>query len=1443
MTPIPTHRTLLIAWCLMSMACAHLCGQSDNPVYVDNSPQAWERFQMARDHARDNTMEAVRLLQELLDDSFSAIVPANAVDDALFVSIRQRVLEFLVSDQSLLDRYRDMQHAEADRLLKANQIELLARSRSLTPEGLEALLRLGQRDLEAGHFYDALGRLLEAVDHPDLGEGQIVPLWRMIGLAARYGGDDALFQESRRRLAEQMSDSARAANTMFDQLAADPSPRSRIPAFTIHDQPPTDDMGDLVGQSIWSIPLDESLLRRRWPEENDPSTPAYGQHLKQGNFMPGVASIAGDLAIINQGYTIIAVNRLTGTIRWRYRERRRRVMIDRDTDPVLDMNVVAVGGGSVVTVNGHAYANRRSGDGRIVCLDTQTGSLRWWRALATIGDLGHIKGHEKLFPHGSPVIAEDTVYLLARKVNDQYLTSCYVIALDLADGHYKWSRHIGSSGGLNRGARNLSCLTEREGDLYVATPIGVIARLNGATGDTVWLRRFHAPINTPRRSQTRRAWEISSPVVTKDYLVAIRPDRQRIVVLDRATGELVGSHAARRRESWNSPLYLLGDDNYIFAISNEVRAFRIDALDHPVWMLPPPRQSIAPGGEQNHGQVAPRARLRLRGRVQLIEGGLVIPGGEEVLIVDEETGVISHRLDADRAGNPLAVGSQLMLAGGDRLDMYMSFSRAEHMLRERIAAAPDRPDPALALLRLGLRGESMALILEAAELTLSALNQAPPESSTIDVRNTLFTELVAISDQGVLEHQEQGERLFAILEQLADQSSQRVEFALAYGSWLRQRDPDLALEQYQSILDDPRLARLVHTRNKVARPASAFAIEQIAHMIHDLGPSVRARRDEVARGKLEGMMGVGDIVPGVLIALAKQYPFTPAAVDAVVEALRIDAASSEPVAVRASLSTLAWLDHPDLPLPTRRRLLGTFAEYAEAAGWPRLTRQALVRAQEQIDPTTVITNAGPITTDLWLDRLGKSTPPPPRVGGLSGKGRTLTGLSLVPLYTSPSSPVVSTHHQPAGDFDSSAPTDRALLVDAHGVLHLIAANTLEILWSRPLDDVHPQVLQFDANGLLLWLESEVNDPRAVLLDPSSGAVLWTTPKLSQHLGDPIADLGLGRAVRKAMPDGRPFDPKRTLPLVFHDTLLLIRSNGGMLALDMADGQTVLWAIKPSESRLQEVHIALVQDYGVILAGVRKSNQPRSRGSSDAVPALFILDPDRGRFTPLSYFENNPQGVRWISPGSLGRFFLATENSIHCVDGFSGQICWTNFTAGAQATTRSWWIQDSLMLEDADHRLRFLSTSEGTLSEPLPAPLLDPARLPELHSLTIQQSKFYALYRTRLLCYNLAGEVVGADVINDARNYQWVFPARDRLVLVNLFNSHAQLVPNQAGRLTLRTYRIHQLSKNGRLLGEPGELHPLPLPLQRALLIDGWLLLSTENDTLALPMPGQDSDLP
>src|SRR5262245_19033218 len=92
--------------------------QQENPVYVDDSPQAWELFRRAADQVRENTAESVRLYQELLDEFGLKLIPALASEPDYFASVRSRVLVMLRSDERLLERYRQIQTPQAQQLLE-----------------------------------------------------------------------------------------------------------------------------------------------------------------------------------------------------------------------------------------------------------------------------------------------------------------------------------------------------------------------------------------------------------------------------------------------------------------------------------------------------------------------------------------------------------------------------------------------------------------------------------------------------------------------------------------------------------------------------------------------------------------------------------------------------------------------------------------------------------------------------------------------------------------------------------------------------------------------------------------------------------------------------------------------------------------------------------------------------------------------------------------------------------------------------------------------------------------------------------------------------------------------------------------------------------------------------------------------------------------------------
>ncbi len=474
--PYTSLRTLLAAsfgWILVLDPVPALA-QLSNPVYVEDSPQAWELFQRAQDLGSDNSAETLRIWQELLDDYPLKLIPVSESASEQFTSVRQRVMDELRTDPALLERYQNIESAEAGRQLQSGQLLELATSRSLTVPGLDALLLLAQQGIEEARFHAALDWLDEASRHPFLTGEHAAHCWYMTGLAAHYAADAERLAMAERRLDELGASAAPMREELRALIRSGGGPVI-TEGLSALDSSASTDLSDLVAEEIWSVPLEDSLLSRRFSTPTGTSLidhPGREQHRRAGDLTTGSGTVAGSTLYINEGYTVLGLDRFTGRSRWLHVARHRLTAPDPDSEQTLDMNLISVEGDRLVTLTGHAAASGRTSDSAVLCLNAETGELLWSQNLE---GLGGIEDNEGLFPHGEPIIAEGSVFVLARKVTRQLLTSCYVVSLDLQTGELQWARHIASSGGLRRSARNLSTLVYDQGDIYVATPVGAIA--------------------------------------------------------------------------------------------------------------------------------------------------------------------------------------------------------------------------------------------------------------------------------------------------------------------------------------------------------------------------------------------------------------------------------------------------------------------------------------------------------------------------------------------------------------------------------------------------------------------------------------------------------------------------------------------------------------------------------------------------------------------------------------------------------------------------------------------------------------------------------------------------------------------------------------------------------------------------------------------------------
>jgi hypothetical protein len=315
-----------------------------------------------------------------------------------------------------------------------------------------------------------------------------------------------------------------------------------------------------------------------------------------------------------------------------------------------------------------------------------------------------------------------------------------------------------------------------------------------------------------------------------------------------------------------------------------------------------------------------------------------------------------------------------------------------------------------------------------------------------------------------------------------------------------------------------------------------------------------------------------------------------------------------------------------------------------------------------------------------------------------------------------------------------------------------------------------------------------------------------------------------------MPNGLPFDSRETIPVIGRERVYLVQRTGGVAAFAREDGSFPLWT---RDHTLDEVHLAAAHEFGLVLAGRDRSIDAPGGG---LIPRIIILDPQRGTIL----HRLRPQGrsgVTWMMTEPAGSLLCASADGLELIDLLRGRRRWISIALDAMGAPRGWRVGGRVVIErEAGGGLLALRLDDGTLAGLLEASVAgawDPMRLDALHT---SGDSVVAQYRQRIIRYDLNGTIIGADSIVGPRDYRTLLSAADRLIVISQYDSRQVPRVGGLGRETHRTYRIYILSEDGRLEAEPMQLPAFTERLGEAAVIDGWLLLSAGEQTLALPLP-------
>lgn len=1416
------------AVCGLAMSFSGRLLAQSGPVYPDDSVQAQEGLGRVRElAAAGNAGEGVRVLQSLLDGESEHVLVSDA-DPDLFVSVRARVHELLLSDKTLLERYRLTEEAKAADLLQKGEHAAVERSRLLTRSGFEACLRVAQSEIERGQFQAARITLKQLDAHPDRRAD------------ARAGADAAGLAALLARYLPRADVREMATRWSGDAgVGVPPGGAYQLPTRHAPVMPmevlPQAELSGLVKRPIQTAWLSEEARQNSDYESSRPlrddNRAWFLRSMRDEAW--SVPALLGDRLLLNDGQSVSCLDRFTLQSLWSFTPELspdaggngpfNRSDSIRALALVEDTTGVAAGDGVAVAATGFAAGEHREGDPRVYAFDVGTG-----RGLWSANPPGLDASLAQAIVRGQVEISEGVVVIPLRKIaSSKRVASVHLAALDLFTGELRWARTLGSAGwvGAQRFTRAADVMSVADGFVYKCDELGVLAAIESATGRVAWVRRLMSE-QMGVRGESLPPWGGVKPLVIGDHLVTLTPGRDWIVRIDRATGAVVSRRPA---VELGEPSYLVLVNGWIAAVSQDRVVLVDEAFEKSeVSVVPPQRER------------------RLVGRAFAAGARLMLPVTGGLLSIDPSKPESPALIELERLGNTLAVDGQVITTDRYRAYSYLNWDFADRVLSARLDADPLDATPGVTLAELAYRAGRFDRIAPAADRAAEAITRSMGDAArgagAAKSRATLYTSLRAMIEAGQerLAQREATDDAPAItdlavldalvgrLMRLADSNSERVSALFALGR-LRQ-DQALAkgqdatllaqgVDAYQRILEEPGLSGATWTSAGRSARADLDASSRVMSIVQRAGRAVYAGHEQQLARQLELLGPTPDAEK--LTQLARAYPASERATELYLRAAGLhERAGRVPESITCldrALEQARWA----LPL-SGADPAGAKARLGESAGRlltayvknDRVTPAAqLIERIKREFPDVALTRDGtPVVIDTLAAELRTrmaSMDRRPRIGtAISGEVQTLVSWQVL---------------RPLTSGGGARPTDQVVLHSSTSrQVSLFAPQAdgrLGQSWSVSYRERAPALVSIDiSSALFFWPSDEGGVLERVLT--VGGTSAWKTPAFATLFPEP------NPSPHELIRTPRDGSVRKSDMLVTLDaqSVVLADHGGRVAAIDIESGRT-LWAQSTVLSRVFDMIITSdARGATLVLAGVARATDAAPESS-----AILAVDLRTGRQSQL--IRGLPSEIGWVRVTG-GAVAVGLDDRVVCLDLAGAGVNWMLSDADMQGTLSAWAFGESLYVMSARREIVQLDFAKGQrrqaaldtrrrLSEPSPVEVatVGPAA----------EGRVAFMAKRGIAVFERDGTLVGLDAFDAGAEMLTPELAEGMAVSVE-----ANTRPTDTGADVVGVYLLAMPS--ARLLSSR-EVSVGAAP-RDVVVLDNRVVMTAGNVTLVLPVPAK-----